>query len=68
MSEWNFIHENIHTKNSVFTAPDAHIHTYTSLLHIISIQPENKAENIRSVHMTGIGKENSSQCLSNKEQ
>ena len=27
MSEWNVIHENFHTKHSVFTAPDAHTHT-----------------------------------------
>ena len=27
MSEWNLIHENFHTKHSVFIAPDAHMHT-----------------------------------------
>ena len=26
MSEWNVIHENLHTKYGVFTAPDAHVH------------------------------------------
>ena len=35
------IHENFHTKHSVFTAPDVHMHT--SLLYIMSIQPVNKA-------------------------
>ena len=27
MSEWNLIHENFYTKHSVFTAPDAYMHT-----------------------------------------
>ena len=27
MSEWNIIYEHFHTKHSVFTAPDAHMHT-----------------------------------------
>ena len=35
MSESNFMHENFHTKHSVFTAPDA--------VYIMSIQPANKA-------------------------
>ena len=30
MSEWSFIHENFHTKHSVFTAADAHLHTLLS--------------------------------------
>ena len=42
MSEWNVIHENFHTKHSVFTAPDEHM-PYIILLHIMSIQPANKA-------------------------
>ena len=33
------IHENCHTKHSVFTAPD----TYITQLYIMSIQPVNKA-------------------------
>ena len=39
MSEWNFIHKYVHTKHSVFTAPDAHI----TQLYIMSIQSVNKA-------------------------
>ena len=38
MSEWNFMHENVHTKHSVFTEPDAHI----IQLYIMSIQPASK--------------------------
>ena len=49
MSEWNVIHENFHTKHSVFTAPDEHI-PYIIQLHIMSIQPSNKA----SEHLTSI--------------
>ena len=30
MSEWNLIHENFHTKHSVFTSPDVHMHTSLS--------------------------------------
>ena len=33
MSKWKFIHENFHAKHSMFTEPDAHMHTslsYTS--------------------------------------
>ena len=37
------IHENFHTKHSVFTAPDEHIHTSLTELYITSIQPVNKA-------------------------
>ena len=43
------IHENFHTKHSVFTAPDAHAdadacsHAYITQLYIMSIQPVNKA-------------------------
>ena len=33
------MHENVHTKHGVFTAPDAR----ASLLYIMSIQPTNKA-------------------------
>ena len=36
------IHENFHTKHSVFTAPDVHMHNI-SQLYITSIQPVNKA-------------------------
>ena len=36
------IHENFHTKHSVFTAPDVHMHTSLKL-YIVSIQPVNKA-------------------------
>ena len=32
MRGWNVIHENIHTKYSVFTAPDAHMHTSLSYI------------------------------------
>ena len=41
MSAWNVIHENAHTKHSVFTAPDEHM-PYIIQLHIMSIQPVNK--------------------------
>ena len=41
MTECNVIHENFHTKHSVFTAPDAHMHT--SLLYVMSIQSAAKA-------------------------
>ena len=37
----NLIHEIFHTKHSVFTAPDVHMHT--SLIYIMSIQPVTKA-------------------------
>ena len=68
MNEWMefYTWEFPHTKYRVHSARCTH--TYISLLHIISIQPANKAVNIWSVHMTGIGKENSSQYLTNKEQ
>ena len=42
MNERNVIHENFHTKHSVFTAPDEHM-PYVIQVHIISIQPANKA-------------------------
>ena len=72
MSEWNVIHENFHTKHSVLTAPDEHM-PYIIQLQIMSIRwayyQEMKQQNIWSVHMTNIGKENrSSQSLSYKEQ
>ena len=44
MSNCNFMHENFHTKHGVSTAPDAHMHTSLCQLHIMSIQPANKAE------------------------
>ena len=37
MSEWNFIHENFHTKHSVLTAPDEDM-PYIIQLHIMSIR------------------------------
>ena len=59
MSEWNVIHENFHTKHSVFTAPDEHM-PYIIQLHIMSIRwayyKQMKQQNIWSVHMTSIGK------------
>ena len=66
MSEWNVIHENFHT------APDEHM-PYIIQLHIMSLRwaycEQMKQQNIGSVHMTSIGKENrSSQSLSYKEQ
>ena len=65
MSEWNVIHENFHTKHSVLTAPDEHM-PYTIQLHIMNIR-WMKQQNIWSVHMTSIGKENrSSQSLQQK--
>ena len=61
MSEWNVIHENFHTKHSVLTAPDKHM-PYIIQLHIMSIRwtyyEQMKQQNIWSVHMTSIGKEN----------
>ena len=42
MSERNVIHENFHTKHSVFTGPDEH-KPYVTQLHIMRIQPANKA-------------------------
>ena len=42
MSEWKVIHENFHTKHSVLTAPDEHMPCIIQL-HIMSIQPANKA-------------------------
>ena len=63
MSEWNFIHENFDTKHSVLTAPDEHM-SYIIQLHIMSIRwayyEQMKQQNIWSVHMTSIGKENRS--------
>ena len=41
MSERNVIHENFHTKHSVFTVPDKHV-PYIIQLHIVSIQPERE--------------------------
>ena len=74
MSEWNVVHENFHTKHSVLTAPDEHM-PYIIQLQIMSIRwayyhyKQMKQQNIWSVHMTSIGKENrSSQCLYYKEQ
>ena len=72
MSEWNVIHENFATKHSVLTAPDEHM-PYIIQLHIMSIRrayyEQMKQQNIWSVHMTSIGKENrSSQSLSYREQ
>ena len=59
MSEWNVIHENIHTKHSVLTAPDEHM-PYIIQLHIMSIRwayyKQMKQQNVWSVHMTSIGK------------
>ena len=68
MSEWNVIHENFHTKHSMFTAPDEHM-PYTIQLHIMSMQPANKAaEHLISLNEC-IRKENrGSQCLAYKEQ
>ena len=37
------IHENFHTKHSVFTASDVHVHAYITQLYIMSIQPVKKA-------------------------
>ena len=67
MSEWNVIHENVHTKHSVFTAPDAHMHT--SLCYTLwAYNQQLRQSNIWSVHITSIGKENrSSEWLSYKE-
>ena len=42
MNEWNLIHENFHTKHSAFTTPDEHMACIIQL-HIMSIQPANKA-------------------------
>ena len=72
MSEWNIIHKNFHTKHSVLTAPDEHM-PYIIQLHIMSIRwayyEQMKQQNIWSIYMTSIGKENrSSQCLFYKEQ
>ena len=72
MSEWNVIHENFHTKHSVLTAPDEQIADIIQL-HIMSIRwayyEQMKQQNIWSVHMISIGKENrNSQCFSYKEQ
>ena len=59
MSEWNVIHEKLHTKHSVLTAPDEHM-PYIIQLHIMSIQwayyEQMKQQNIWSVHMTSIVK------------
>ena len=63
MSEWNIIHENFHTKHSVLIVPDEHM-PYNIQLHIMSIwwayYEQMKQQNIWSVHMTCIGKENRS--------
>ena len=63
MSEWNVIHENFHTKHSVFTAPDEHM-PHIIQLHIMSIRwayyEQMKQQNIWSVHMTSIWKERES--------
>ena len=66
MSDWNVIRENFHTKHSVLTAPDEHM-PYIIQLHIRSTQTANKAAE-QFIIMTSIGKENSSQCLSYKEE
>ena len=71
MSLWNVIHEDFHTKHSVLTAPDDHM-PYIIQLHIVSIRwayyEQMKQQNIGSVHMTSIIKENrNSQCLSEWE-
>ena len=75
MSDWNVIYENSLTKHSVLTAPDEQLRDmpYIIQLHILSIRwayyEQMKQQDIWSVHMTSIGKENrSSQCLSYKEQ
>ena len=72
MNEWNVIHKNFPTKHSVLTVPDEHM-PYITQFHIVSIwwayYEQMKQQNIWSVHMTSIGKENRSrQCLSYKEQ
>ena len=48
MSESNVIHENFHTKHSVFTAPDEHM-PYIIQLHIMSVQP--KRERLSSTYV-----------------
>ena len=66
MNEWNGIHENFHTKHSVLPAPDEHM-PYIIQLHIMSIRwayyEQMKQQNIWSVHMTSIGKENKKSML-----
>ena len=61
MSECNFVHENFHTKHSVLTAPDEHM-PYIIQLHVMSMRwayyEQRKQQNIWSVYMTSIGKEN----------
>ena len=42
MNEWNVMHENFDTNNSVFTVPEEHM-PYIIQLHIMSIQLANKA-------------------------
>ena len=65
MSEWNVIHENFHTKHSVLTAPDEHM-PYIIQLHIMSIRwayyEQMKQQNIWSVHVASIRKENRSKA------
>ena len=41
MNEWNFIHENFHTKQRVHSVRCTH--AYITQLHIMCIQPANKA-------------------------
>ena len=72
MSEIWYMTENFHTKNSVFTAPDVHMHTSLSYI-IMSRQPVNKAENIWSTPVLETRRKKrrrkkSSQCFSYKEQ
>ena len=76
MSEWNVIHENVHTKHSVLTAPDEHM-PYIIELHIMGLRwayyEQMKQRNIWSANMTSIGGgggggNRSIQCLSYKEQ
>ena len=72
MNEWvKFDTWELPHKHCVFTAPDEHM-PYIIQLHIMSIlwtyYEQIKQQNIWSVHMANIGKENrSSQCLSYKE-
>ena len=64
MSEWNVIHENFHTKQRAHSARWTH-----AIHHSVTYYEQMKQQNIWSVHMTSIGKENrSSQSLSYKEQ
>ncbi len=67
MCEWNLIHENFHTKHSVFTAPDVHMHTSLSYTLWACIQPVYKAVEhlINSTPVLGGKEEKSSQRLHN---